>query len=68
MILCEFSENGQYLLNSWNTGLPCYNSRCLNENIDKSNLKRSLLHEFRMKELNERLKQIMMFNHQNKKN
>lgn len=67
IILYGFSENGQYLLNNWDTGFPCNNRRCSNENVNRSNLKRSLLHEFRMKELNERLKQIMMFNKQNEK-
>lgn len=56
-----FSGNGQGLSNNWIIGLPCVVSRS-NKNIDGSNLKRRLLYEFRMKELNERLEQITMFN------
>lgn len=68
IIPCDFSENRQHrLANDWNTGLPCGDKMQLNKNIDRTNLKRTLVHEFRMKELNERLEQITMFRSGNSK-
>lgn len=64
----EFSDNGQYSLNSWNYDLQCNNTnKILNVNIDRSNLKLKLLYELRMEVLNKRLQQIMYHNRNRRK-